>query len=122
MANRQPYVPELMNQFDALILAGCKPGTDMHAGIRCDLQSWLGYFDACANGLRDVSPSLLWGGPGSGGASVAEAITAPFLVGMLDHVAKAGNATKLDFIQWHAKVRARRVAMTLDGAGRHVRA
>ena len=53
-----------------------------------------------ANGLRDVSPRLLWGGPGTGGDS----LQAPnFLVAMLEHVATKGNATKLDYIQWHEK-------------------
>jgi len=74
----------------------------MHAGIDCDIDSWLGYFDACARALKRVSPRLQWGGPGTGGATM----TTPFLTSMIKHVAAAAgtNTTALDFIQWHEKV------------------
>ena len=107
-------------------------GTQMSAGITCTLDGWLGYFDACARGLMDAVPpsaagaaaaataaaaghtvaadgSLLWGGPGTGGAT----LQTQFLEAMLKHVAAArardaatGAAvpsTRLDFVQWHEK-------------------
>eukprot|EP00038_Savillea_parva_P011472 m.197777 g.197777 ORF g.197777 m.197777 type:complete len:726 (+) comp20217_c0_seq1:47-2224(+) len=79
----------------------CNSRSKMNAGIDCDLDSWLAYFDACARGVKAVSPRMLWGGPGSGGAT----LTTPFLAGMLKHVAGANgsNRTALDFIQWHDK-------------------
>lgn len=79
---------------------GCNNKTKMHSNITCDMTSWLGYFDACANGLKEVSERLLFGGPGSGGDTLREPT---FLAAMLEHVQKAGNATKLDYVQWHMK-------------------
>lgn len=79
----------------------CNSKSKFKAGIDCDLDSWLNYFDACARGIKSVSPRFLWGGPGSGGATS----TTAFLTAMIKHVAAANgsNSTALDFIQWHDK-------------------
>merc|ERR550519_491947 len=56
----------------------------------------------------EAHPSLLWGGPGTGGAT----LKTNFFVALLKHVVNETNAayfagrnasTKLDFIQWHKK-------------------
>eukprot|EP00041_Stephanoeca_diplocostata_P016735 m.330853 g.330853 ORF g.330853 m.330853 type:complete len:480 (+) comp20463_c1_seq26:777-2216(+) len=81
----------------------CNSKSKFKANIDCDLQSWLGYFDACAQGLKEVNPNLLWGGPGAGAAMMST----PFLTAMLQHVSTArengSNSTALDFVQWHEK-------------------
>lgn len=80
----------------------CNNIAKMKANIDCDLQKWIAYIHACVAGLKDAESMyadarLLWGGPGSGGAT----LKTPFLTALLeDHIQ---NKTRLDFIAWHKK-------------------
>ena len=86
----------------------CNASARMSADIVCNLEGWLGYFDACAQGLMDAVPpsaegaaaahmaraagraaaadgSLMWGGPGTGGST----LQTQYLHAMLKHVSAA---------------------------------
>eukprot|EP00940_MAST-03C_sp_MAST-3C-sp2_P002326 g2326.t1 len=72
----------------------CNAARRMDAGIDCDLDSWLDYFTACAEGVRDTDASLRFGGPGTGGST----LSTPFLEATL-----ASKRFAVDFVQWHKK-------------------
>lgn len=46
----------------------CNADRKMDANITCDEAAWLGYWDACVEGLETGSPDthMTWGGPGTG--------------------------------------------------------
>ena len=48
---------------------GCNSDRKMDSEIDCDQAGWLGYWDACVDGLQDGSPEvhMILGGPGTGG-------------------------------------------------------
>jgi L-iduronidase len=82
---------------------------EMKANIKCDYPSWQQYYDASAQGLMDVHPDLIFGGPGTGGDTLSNG---DFLTGLIKHVANSTKytadrglprTTKLDFLQWHGK-------------------
>ena len=76
----------------------CSIEGKMKAGIACDLDSWVGYMRSSANGLRKADPELIFGGPGSGGAT----LSTDFLEATVSLVFNASEP-RIDFIQWHKK-------------------
>ena len=81
----------------------------MDSGIACDPAAWLGYWDACVDGLRAGSPAvpLFWAGPGTGGDTQNSigpgSWVLPALVKHLEARKKATGSYGLDSLQWHMK-------------------
>ena len=83
----------------------CDPVKKMKANIVCDEQSWLGYWDACSDGLQQASPAgspLIFGGPGSGGGTATSWVL-PALVRHLAAKKRATGRYGCDYLQWHNK-------------------
>ena len=79
----------------------------MKANIDCDQESWLGYWDACSDGLQAAakvsgSGRLIFGGPGSGGSTTTSWVL-PALVKHLGAKFKATGDYGCSFLQWHNK-------------------
>ena len=71
---------------------GCNSVKKMKSNIDCDQQAWLGYWDACSDGLQQASPAgtpLVFGGPGSGG----DTATSWVLPALVRHLAAKKRAT-----------------------------
>jgi hypothetical protein len=87
---------------------GCSPAKRMKANITCDQPSWLGYWDACAEGLwraaqaHQLRGELIFGGPGSGGGTPTSWVL-PALVRHLGARKKRTGSYGCSFIQWHNK-------------------
>ena len=54
-------------------------------GIKCDVPSFLAYYDACSAGLSQADPHLIFGGPASDGKKA-------FLFALVDHCLNGTNA------------------------------
>ena len=83
----------------------CSPLKKMKGNITCDQSGWLGYWDACADGIKSVSKELQWGGPGTGGGTMDGhgQWVLPALLEHLDAKFKATGSYDCDFIAWHNK-------------------
>ena len=87
---------------------GCSVTKKMNANITCDQSSWLGYWDACVEGLQQaghdhsVAKALVFGGPGSGAGTTTSWVL-PALVKHLGAKKKRTGSYGCSFIQWHNK-------------------
>ena len=85
----------------------CNSKSKMKGGIDCDQDSWLGYWDACSDGLQAAakvsgSAPLIFGGPGTGGNTA----TSWVLPALIKHLGAKFNATGdygCSYLQWHNK-------------------
>ena len=73
----------------------------MDSNITCSESSWLGYWDACVDGLKEGSAQvhMIWGGPGVCGTIDNTSWVLPALFKHLERKKQITGAYELDFLQ-----------------------